>query len=74
MLLTLLDKAANEAEAEKFEEQVRNIQKKMQRTENAFDVCVEDLFNKSLKLKKNAGNAEGDVSSLRSRLILPGEV
>ena len=61
--------------------------------ENAFDVCAEDLFNQSLKLKeecyeipetkcadvqkpmeKKPGNAEGDVSSLRSRLILPGEV
>merc|ERR1712179_761112 len=66
-------KAANEAEAEKFEEQVRNIQKKMQGMESAFDVCTEDLFNQSLKLEemeKKAGNAEGDVSSLRSRLIL----
>merc|ERR1712180_6626 len=66
-------KAANEAEAEKFEEQVRNIQKKMQAMESAFDVCTEDLFNQSLKLEemeKKAGNAEGEVSSLRSRLIL----
>merc|ERR1712180_490204 len=66
-------KAANEAEAEKFEEQVRNIQKKMQAMESAFDVCTEDLFNQSLKLEemeKKAGNAEGEVSALRSRLIL----
>ena len=66
-------KAANEAEAERFEEQVRNIQKKMQRMENAFDVYTEDLFNQSLKLEemeKKAGNAEDNVSSLRSRLIL----
>ena len=57
-------KAQNEAEADKFEEQVtdqeytseildwvfqkrqvRNIQKKMQAMESAFDVCTEDLFN-----------------------------
>merc|ERR1712038_1279462 len=66
-------KAQNEAEADKFEEQVRNIQKKMQAMESAFDVCTEDLFNQTVKLEemeKKAGNAEGDVSSLRSRLIL----
>merc|ERR1712080_611000 len=66
-------KAANELEAEKFEEQVRNIQKKMQAMESAFDVCTEDLFNQTIKLEemeKKAGNAEGEVSALRSRLIL----
>merc|ERR1719430_1481920 len=45
----------------------------MQAMESQFDVCVEDLFNQTLKLEemeKKAGNAEGDVSSLRSRLIL----
>ena len=66
-------KAGNEAEAEKYEEQVRNIMKKMQGMESAFDVCTEDLFNQSVKLEemeKKAGNAEGEVSSLRSRLIL----
>merc|ERR1711953_55398 len=66
-------KAANEAEAEKFEEQLRNIQKKMQAMESQYDVCIEDLFNQTVKLEemeKKAGNAEGEVSSLRSRLIL----
>merc|ERR1712117_71347 len=66
-------KAQNEAEADKFEEQVRNVQKKMQAMESAFDVCTEDLFNQTVKLEemeKKAGNAEGEVSSLRSRLIL----
>ena len=66
-------KAANEVEADKFEEQLRNIQKKMQAMESQFDVCTEDLFNQTIKLEeleKKAGNAEGDVSSLRSRLIL----
>ena len=108
-------KAANELEAEKFEEQLRNIQKKMQvfiiiistiiiisisisniissnttilisiitiiiitinifntilmqAMESAFDVCMEDLFNQTVKLEemeKKAGNAEGEVSSLR---------
>ena len=66
-------KAANEAEAEKFEEQVRNIQKKMQCMESQFDVCTEDLFNQTVKLEemeKKASNAESEVSGLRSRLIL----
>merc|ERR1712037_996040 len=66
-------KAQNEAEAEKYEEQLRNVQKKMQAMESQFDVCTEDLFNQTIKLEemeKKAGNAEGEVSSLRGRLIL----
>ena len=66
-------KEGYEAEAEKFEEQVRNILKKMQAMESAFDVCTEDLFNQTVKLEemeKKAGNAESEVSGLRSRLIL----
>merc|ERR1711936_1037233 len=66
-------KAANEAEAEKFEEQLRVVQKKIQAMESSFDVCTEDLFNTTVKLEameKKAGNAEGEVSSLRGRLIL----
>ena len=54
--------------ADAFEEQVKNLQKKIQQTESAFDVCTEDLFNQTIKLEemeKKAGNAEGDVSSLR---------
>ena len=61
-------KATNEAEAEKFEEQLRNILKKMQAMESQFDVCTEDLFNQTIKLEemeKKAGNAESDVSALR---------
>merc|ERR1711892_7305 len=45
----------------------------MQAMESAFDVCTEDLFNQTVKLEemeKKAGNAESEVSSLRSRLIL----
>merc|ERR1712002_967973 len=45
----------------------------MQAMESQFDVCTEDLFNQTLKLEemeKKAGNAEGEVSALRSRLIL----
>merc|ERR1719305_1515279 len=45
----------------------------MQAMESAFDVCTEDLFNQTVKLEemeKKAGNAEGEVSGLRSRLIL----
>jgi len=66
-------KAANEAEAEKFEEQLRNIQKKMQVMESQYDVTFEDLFNQTVKLEemeKKAGNAEGEVSALRGRMIL----
>merc|ERR1712055_80864 len=66
-------KALNEAEAEKYEEQLRNVQKKMQAMESSFDVVTEDLFNQTLKLEemeKKAGNAESEVSSLRSRSIL----
>jgi len=66
-------KAQNEAEAEKFEEQLRNVQKKMQVMESQFDVCTEDLFNQTVKLEemeKKAGNAESEVSALRGRLIL----
>merc|ERR1712243_461127 len=45
----------------------------MQAMESSFDVCTEDLFNQTLKLEemeKKAENAEGEVSGLRSRLIL----
>merc|ERR1719232_824244 len=45
----------------------------MQAMESQFDVCTEDLFNQTIKLEemeKKAGNAEGEVSALRSRLIL----
>merc|ERR1719295_2145326 len=45
----------------------------MQAMESAFDVCTEELFNQTVKLEemeKKAGNAEGEVSALRSRLIL----
>merc|ERR1712002_1440286 len=45
----------------------------MQAMESQFDVCTEDLFNQTVKLEemeKKAGNAESEVSSLRSRLIL----
>merc|ERR1712110_51404 len=45
----------------------------MQAMESQFDVCTEDLFNQTIKLEemeKKAGNAESEVSALRSRLIL----
>jgi len=66
-------KDANDAEAEKFEEHVRNIQKKMQIMESQFDVCAEDLFHQTMKLEemeKKAAGEESEVSSLRSRSIL----
>merc|ERR1711892_1358358 len=58
---------------EKFEEQLKAVQKKIQAMESAYDVTIEDLFNQTVKLEemeKKAGNAEGDVSGLRSKLIL----
>jgi len=66
-------KAANEIEADKFEEQLRVIQKKIQNMESSYDVCIEDLFNQTVKLEgmeKKASNAEQEVSALRGRLIL----
>ena len=66
-------KSANEQEAEKFEEQLRVIHKKIQNMESAYDVCIEDLFIQTVKLEemeKKAGNAESDVSILRGRNIL----
>ena len=45
----------------------------MQVMESQFDICTEDLFTQSIKLEemeKKAGNAENEVSALRSRLIL----
>lgn len=59
--------------ADQYEEQVRNLQKKIQQTESAFDVATEDLFNQTIKLEemeKKAGNAEGCVGDLARRLLL----
>ena len=59
--------------ADSFEEQVRNIQKKMQSLEGQFDVCTETLFDVSLKLEvkeKAYTNAEGDVGALSRRILL----
>ena len=66
-------KAVNEIEADKFEEQLRVVQKKMQAMEGSYDMCIEDLFNQTVKLEameKKASMAEGEVSGLRSKLIL----
>ena len=66
-------KEANEMEAEKFEEQLKSIQKKFSAMESAYDVTLEDLFNQTVKLEemeKKASNAESEVSGLRSRCIL----
>merc|ERR1719481_1128873 len=45
----------------------------MQVMEGQYDVTFEDLFNQTVKLEemeKKAGNAESEVSALRSRMIL----
>ena len=47
--------------ADSYEENVKQLQKKIQATEGQFDVCTEDLFNQTIKLEemeKKAGNAE----------------
>jgi len=62
--------------ADQLEEQVKQIQKKIQQTESAFDVTTEDLFNQTIKLEemeKKAGNAEGQVGDLARRLLLMEE-
>ncbi|XP_040566921.1 tropomyosin [Lepeophtheirus salmonis] len=59
--------------ADKFEEQVRNIQKKMQTMEGQFDSCTEQLFEATVKLEvkeKALSNAEGDVGALSRRVLL----
>ena len=61
------------ASAEAFEEQVRNIQKKMQSLEGQFDACTESLFDVTVKLEvkeKAFANAEGDVGALSRRILL----
>ena len=66
-------KDINEAEADKFDDQLKNIGKKIQGMESAYDVCNEDLFNQTVKIEemeKKCSNADQEVSSLRSRLIL----
>jgi len=62
--------------ADQLEEQVKQVQKRIQQTESAFDVCTEDLFNQTIKLEemeKKAGNAEGQVGDLARRLLLMEE-
>lgn len=59
--------------ADKFEDQVRSIQKKMQALEGQYDSCSEQLFEVTMKLEvkeKNLANAEGDVGSLSRRVLL----
>ena len=66
-------KTINGAEADKFEEQVRIFQKKIQAMEGSYDMSIEDLFNQTVKLEamdKKAGMAESEVSALRSKQIL----
>lgn len=59
--------------ADKYEEQLHAIQKKMQVMEGSFDTCTEQLFEVTLKLEekeKAYGNAESDVGSLSRRTLL----
>jgi len=64
------------ATADHLEDQVKQVQKRIQQTESAFDVATEDLFNQTIKLEemeKKAGNAEGQVGDLARRLLLMEE-
>lgn len=68
-----LEAIAAGKEADKTEEQLRNLQKKMQTVESSYDVSAEDLFNASIKLEekeKVAANAEADVGALSRRILL----
>jgi len=59
--------------AEKFEEQLRTIQKKMQSLEGQFDDCTEQVFEVGLKLEqkeKAYNSAESDVGGLTRRALL----
>jgi len=59
--------------ADKFEEQLRTIQKKMQTLEGQFDCSTEQLFEVGLKLEqkeKAYSSAEGDVGGLSRRALL----
>jgi len=59
--------------ADKFEEQLRTIQKKMQTLEGQFDCSTEQLFEVGLKLEQKEraySSAEGDVGGLSRRALL----
>ena len=45
--------------------QVKNLQKKIQSTESAYDVCTEDLFNQVYTLKDEIQTFIVDVMKLR---------
>ncbi|XP_023340117.1 tropomyosin [Eurytemora carolleeae] len=60
-------------EADRIEDQLKNILKKIAAQESQFDVVTEDLFNASIKLEekeKVAANAEADVGALSRRIFL----
>merc|ERR1712013_930893 len=66
-------KAVNEANADKFEDQLKTVHKKIATMESQFDVVNEDHFHTTVKLEamdKKASSAENDVSAFRGRLIL----
>ena len=57
----------------RYEEQVRNVQKKMQSMEGQYDSCTETLFEVSLKLEekeKAYNNTDGDAGGLARRVLL----
>lgn len=65
-------KVANDI-ADKTEDQVRNLQKKLQALEGKYDSTTENLFNAEAKLEekeKILANAEADVGNLARRILL----
>jgi len=59
--------------ADRNDDQLKNIQKKIQSMEGSFDACTETLFEVSLKLEekeKAYNNTEGDVGGLSRRVML----
>jgi len=63
----------NNEMAEKYEEQLRTIQKKMQSLEGQYDDCTEQVFEVGLKLEqkeKAYNSAESDVGGLTRRALL----
>jgi len=58
---------------DKFDDQLKTIQKKIQTMEGSYDSCTEQLFEVSLKLEekeKAYNNTEGDVGGLARRVLL----
>ena len=59
--------------SDRTEDQVRNLQKKLQSLEGQYDSCSENLFSANVKLEEKEkvfANAEADVGNLSRRILL----